>query len=250
MSERSVAVITGSTAGIGKATALALARAGWDIVLNSRHADEHAVTTRLRLEAEGAAVLHIAADVSQADQVDTLVRVAWEWRGSVALWVNNAGADVLSQGRYRLDAEEKLSQLLAIDVWGTVRCCRLVGERMLQQGYGHIINLGWDQAEVGGVSTVSGQIFSLVKGGIMAYTRALAQALAPTVRVNCVAPGWIQTQWGEEVSAARYEQIRRGIPLHRWGRPEDVAHAITWLASDQASYITGQTIRVNGGVVP
>ena len=242
-----VAVITGASAGIGRATALALAAAGADVVLNSRRGDERALLARMAVEAQGADALYIPADVGDVGDLVRLMEQAWAWKGRVDLWVNNAGADVMSQGRYRWSWERKLQALLATDVWGTVRASEWVGERMKQAGRGQIINLGWDQAEPGRVSSESGRMYGLVKAGIMAYTRALARALAPEVRVNCVAPGWIETGWGENVSRERYEAIRSRIPLARWGRPEDVANAILWLASPAADYITGQTILVNGG---
>lgn len=243
-----VAVVTGGTRGIGQATALALAAAGANVIINSREADVRGRVVLAQLAALGAQGSHIPADVSVADDVAHLVEAAWAWQGHVDLWVNNAGADILSGGRYRLNWRQKLEQLLAVDVWGTVTCSEVVGERMVQQGEGHIINIGWDQAEVGAEMTASGRLFALAKGGIMDYTRALARALAPAVRVNCVAPGWIETAWGEEVSSARKERIRQQIPLLRWGTPDDIAQAILWLASPAASYITGQTLRINGGV--
>jgi len=244
-----LAVITGSTAGIGQATALALAAAGSDILLNSRDRDAKAAETLAAVTALGVQAQHIPADLTDAAQVEALAAQAWAWQGRVDLWVNNAGADVLSRGNWRQPWEARLAQLIALDVWGTTRCCQLVGAAMQEQGHGHIINLGWDQAEQGGVGTASGQIFSLVKGGIMAYTRALARSLAPQVRVNCVAPGWIETAWGEQASRGLHDRIAASIPLGRWGRPEDVANAILWLASPAAAYVTGQVIRVNGGVV-
>ncbi|NUQ37517.1 MAG: SDR family oxidoreductase [Caldilineales bacterium] len=244
-----LAVITGSTAGIGRATALALAAAGSDILLNSRRRDAKAAETLAAAAAFGVQARHLPADLSDPEQTAAFVTQAWAWQGRVDLWVNNAGADVLSRGQWRQPWEERLTRLIALDVWGAVRCCQLAGAAMQRQGHGHIINLGWDQAEQGGVSSASGQLFSLVKAGIMAYTRAIARDLAPHVRVNCVAPGWIETAWGEQVSRELHERITTGIPLARWGRPEDVANAILWLASPAAAYITGQVIRVNGGVV-
>lgn len=244
-----VAVITGSTNGIGRAVAQALAAAGADVVINGRAASVRARIALAALEAEGVRAHFIAADVAKADEVERLAAEAWAWQGRVDLWVNNAGADILSGGRFKLGWQEKLDRLIAVDLWGTVQCCHWAGERMQAQGFGQIINIGWDQAERGGVTTASGQMFSLVKGGIMAYSRSLAAALAPQVRVNCVAPGWIETAWGEEVSRSRYEKVREQVPLRRWGTPADIAGAILWLASPQASYITGQTIAVNGGAV-
>ncbi|MCO6451974.1 MAG: SDR family oxidoreductase [Caldilineales bacterium] len=244
-----ISVITGSTTGIGRAIAQTLAAAGSDVIINGRSASTRSQIAVAAVEALGVQAHFIAADVADAEGAARLVREAWDWQGRVDLWVNNAGADILSEGRFRLDAEEKLARLIEVDLWGTVRCSRLAGARMQAQGFGQIINIGWDQAEHGGVRSESGQMFSLVKGGIMAYTRSLAKAMAPNVRANCVAPGWIETAWGEEVSRERYERIRQQVPMQRWGTPEDIAGAILWLASPAAAYITGQTIAVNGGEV-
>jgi NAD(P)-dependent dehydrogenase (short-subunit alcohol dehydrogenase family) len=95
----------------------------------------------------------------------------------------------------------------------------------------------------------SGQLFAAVKGAVMCFTRSLALTLAPEVRVNCLAPGWIRTAWGETAPEAWQERVRRETPLGIWGLPEDVANAAVWLASSAASFVTGQTIRVNGGAV-
>lgn len=243
-----ISLITGSTRGIGYATALALAKTGSDIILNSRLADERAVVVQAVIEAEGVRAVHLPTDVADPEALSALVQQAWAWQGHVDLWVNNAGVDVLSGPKWRQPWEERLEQLIATDLWSVVRASQWVGEQMQRQGHGQIINIGWDQAERGAVSTLSGQLFSLVKGGIMAYTRAVATALAPNVRANCVAPGWIETEWGERISPRLYEYTKNQIPLGRWGTPADVANAIVWLASPDANYITGQTIYVNGGL--
>lgn len=242
-------LLTGATRGIGRATAQALAAAGADVILNSRHADVASEIALAQVRAQGRNALHIAADVSQSADVEHLIETAWGWQGRVDVWINNAGADILSAGRYRLPWPDKLQHLWAVDVMGTVACCEAVGPRMQAQGHGHIINIGWDKAEQGGENTATGRLFALAKGGIMAYSRALALSLAPQVRVNCVAPGWIETAWGREVSSERKTRITRQIPLQRWGAPGDVAQAIVWLASPAAAYLTGQTINVNGGAV-
>ena len=243
-----ISLITGSTRGIGYATALALAARGSDIILNSRNADERAGIVQAAVEALGVNAIHIPTDVSDPEALVSLVQGAWDWQGQVDLWVNNAGADILSGPKWRDPWEKRLDQLVATDLWGTVRASQWAGEKMQGQGFGQIINIGWDQAEQGGVSTKSGQLFSLVKGGIMAYTRSLAQALAPDVRVNCIAPGWIETEWGERIGDGLYEHTKNQIPLGRWGTPNDVANTIVWLASPEASYITGHTMYVNGGL--
>jgi 3-oxoacyl-[acyl-carrier protein] reductase len=119
---------------------------------------------------------------------------------------------------------------------------------MRQAGGGTILTLGWDQAERG-MEGESGEIFAAVKGAVMAFSRSLARSLAPAVRVNCIAPGWIRTAWGETASDEWHERVRRETPLERWGAPADVAALARFLASPAAAFITGQVIRVNGGAV-
>lgn len=117
---------------------------------------------------------------------------------------------------------------------------------MKRRGRGCILTLGWDQADYG-MEGDSGQLFAAVKGAVMAFTRSLAKSLAPEVRVNCLAPGWIRTAWGETASRSWQERVRQNTPLRRWGLPEDVAAAAVWLASSDAAYVTGQILRINGG---
>ena len=120
---------------------------------------------------------------------------------------------------------------------------------MTDQGGGQVINVGWDQALTGGVGTESGQLFAASKAAVIGFSKALARGLAPEVRVNVVAPGWIETEWGETVNRELYERVRKQTPLGRWGRPEDIAAAVLFLASDEAAFLTGQVLNVNGGVV-
>jgi NAD(P)-dependent dehydrogenase (short-subunit alcohol dehydrogenase family) len=108
--------------------------------------------------------------------------------------------------------------------------------------------MGWDQADTG-MEGDSGQLFAATKGAVMAFTKSLALSLAPEVRVNCLAPGWVRTGWGESASTYWQNRVRRETPLGRWGTPEDVAVVARWLASPAAAFITGQVIRVNGGAV-
>ena len=117
---------------------------------------------------------------------------------------------------------------------------------MKARGRGTILTMGWDQAETG-MEGDSGQLFAAVKGAVMAFTRSLALSLAPQVRVNCLAPGWIRTAWGETASAAWQERVRRETPLGVWGLPEDVAAAAVWLASPAADFLTGQTSASTAG---
>src|SRR5207253_6109684 len=138
----------------------------------------------------------------------------------------------------------KLEELLAVDVTATMLVARAIGARMKGQGSGVILNIGWDQAETG-MEGDSGQLFAASKAAVMAFSKSLALSLAPEVRVNCLAPGWIKTAWGEAASSTWQERAVKETPLGRWGTPEDVAAAACWLASPAAAFITGQVIRVN-----
>ena len=119
---------------------------------------------------------------------------------------------------------------------------------MVSQGSGSIVTMGWDQAETG-MEGDSGELFAATKGAILAFTRSLALSLAPKVRVNALAPGWIKTAWGQHASQAWQDRVIEETPLARWGTPEDVAAAACFLVSDAAAFLTGQVIRVNGGAV-
>jgi 3-oxoacyl-[acyl-carrier protein] reductase len=117
---------------------------------------------------------------------------------------------------------------------------------MKQRGKGVLVNMGWDQVETG-MEGDSGELFGAAKGAVMAATRSLAKSLAPEVRVNCLAPGWIRTAWGQQASAEWQERARRESLLGRWGEPEDVAHMACFLVSPEAAFINGQVIYINGG---
>ena len=227
------ALVTGSTSGIGRAIAIAFGSHGADVL------------THGRTIAPGR---HVAADLSIPAECDRLAAEAWAMSGGLDILVCNAGADTLTGDAADWDFDRKLDALLAVDLRATMRLARTIGARMKERGRGVILTIGWDQAETG-MEGDSGQLFAAVKGAVMGFTRSLALSLAPEVRVNCIAPGWIRTAWGETASAAWQERVRRETPLGVWGLPEDVAAAAVWLASPAAAFITGQTIRVNGGAI-
>jgi 3-oxoacyl-[acyl-carrier protein] reductase len=185
----------------------------------------------------------LAEPASHADLVDA----AWNWRGAVDIWVNNAGADVLTGEAAGWPFQRKLEQLWSVDVAATMALARAAGARMKARGQGAIINMGWDRAELG-MAGDSGELFAAVKGAVMAFTRSLARSLAPQVRVNCVAPGWIKTKWGDGASNYWQERAQSEALLDRWGTPEDVAAAVRYLASPAASFTTAEIVRVNGGM--
>jgi 3-oxoacyl-[acyl-carrier protein] reductase len=237
-----VAVVTGSSGGIGRAIALELARAGADVVVHARSNHAGAETTRAEIQHYGRAAHILLADLANPAAHEDFVEKAWQWRKGVDIWINNAGADVLTG--------DKLALLWQVDVTATIRLSRLVGERMRQAGRATgaatIVNVGWDQAEHG-MAGDSGEMFAATKGAVMAFSKSLAQSLAPHVRVNCLAPGWINTSWGDDASEYWQARARREAMLDRWGTPEDVARVARFLASPAASFITGQVVPVNGG---
>lgn len=242
------ALVTGSSSGIGAAIALELARGGADVLLHFRH-------NRLGAEQVAAEIRHggrrcelLAANLAAPAALPTFVDDAWDRFGGIDIWVNNAGADILTGDDARLDYAGKLQRLWEVDVRGTALLCQLVGQRMQAAGSGVLLNIGWDQADRG-MEGDSGELFATTKNAIMGLTRSLALSLAPTVRVNCIAPGWIRTAWGEQASDAWQERVLRETPLRRWGTPEDIARLARFLVSDEASFITGQVINANGGAV-
>jgi 3-oxoacyl-[acyl-carrier protein] reductase len=188
------------------------------------------------------------ADLADRAAGDRLVDAAWEVWDGLDAWLHIAGADVLTGPAAKLSFDEKLERLWAIDVVATIRLCRTVGRRMKEHRGGAIVTVGWDQAETG-MEGDSGELFAATKGAIMAFTRSLALSLAPTVRVNALAPGWIKTAWGESASAAWQERALRETPMARWGTPDDVARAARFLVGPDAAFLTGQVLRVNGGAI-
>jgi 3-oxoacyl-[acyl-carrier protein] reductase len=239
------AVVTGSSTGIGRAIARELAAAGANVLVHARRSGKEAEEVALHARSLGRDTRVLLADLSDLDEQDRLVEAAWEWR-PIDIWVNNAGTDVLTGDAAGWSFEEKLAALWKVDVVATLRLSRSIGARMKERGQGVILNMGWDQAETG-MAGDSGEFFAAVKGAIMAATRSLAKSLAPEVRVNCLAPGWIRTEWGENASAEWQERAKRESLLKRWGTPEDIARAACFLASPAAAFINGQIIPINGG---
>ena len=238
-------LVTGSTSGIGRAIAESFADAGSGIVVHGRRT-ETAEATLKQLKKYGAPTECILADLRDPLEQDRLIDEAWG--DGLDVLVCNAGADTLTGDAAKWTFEQKLDELLAVDLKATMRMARAIGEKMKHRGRGVILTMGWDQAETG-MDGDSGQLFGAVKGAIVCFTRSLALGLAPAVRVNCLAPGWIRTGWGDTASPAWQERVRKETPQHVWGLPEDVAHAAVWLASPAAQFLTGQTIRINGGAV-
>ena len=242
------AVVTGASTGIGRATALEMARAGARVVVHCNRSIVKASEVVAQISAEGSDGRVIECDLSEVAACESLVTKAFDVLGSVDVWVNNAGVDLLTGDAADLGFAEKLECLFEVDVRATLLLSRLVGERMRTRGSGTIVNIGWDQADRG-MEGNSGELFAASKNAVMGFTRSLAVSLAPEVRVNCVAPGWVRTAWGEQASEEWQQRVADETLLKRWGTPEDIARAIRFLSSDEAGWITGQVINVNGGAV-
>jgi 3-oxoacyl-[acyl-carrier protein] reductase len=242
------AAVLGSTSGIGRAVALALADAGADVIVHGRSSRDEAEDVALQIRERGVRTAIMMADLADRAAGDQLVSDAWSlWHG-VDAWLHIAGADTLTGAAAKLSFDAKLDLLWSVDVAATIRLCRAVGRLMKAQGSGAIVTMGWDQAETG-MEGDSGELFAATKGAIMAFTRSLALSLAPAVRVNALAPGWIKTEWGEGASRRWQDRVIAETPLARWGTSDDVADVASFLVSPAAAFITGQTIRVNGGSV-
>lgn len=244
------AVVTGSSSGIGRAMALELARGGADVVVHCSRSIHAANETSRLVEELGRTSAVVQSDFSglTADGTAAFVDRAFAALGGCDIWINNAGADLLTGPAAELGYSEKLRVLLDVDVQATVLLGSEVGRYMKEQGSGVIINVGWDQADRG-MEGNSGELFAVSKNAIMGFSRSLAVSLAPEVRVNCIAPGWILTAWGEGASDYWQDRVRKETPLDRWGTPQDIANLARYLVSDEASFITGQVINVNGGAV-
>ncbi len=242
-------LVTGGSSGIGRAIAEAAATAGADVVLTYRANEAGADAVATAIRATGRRAVIVQADLSAEGDLERMAETAVASFGGVDAWINNAGADILTGEGATLSRRAKLDQLLQVDLRGTMFACwRAAAIMESQPEGGTIINMSWDGA-TSGMAGLNPQLFAAVKGGIESFSRALARSVAPRIRVNVIAPGWIQTAFGQEASPGFHRDVAARIPMQRWGTPEDVAGAAVYLASDAARYITGQTLMVNGGDV-
>ena len=244
------AVVTGASSGIGRAIARELALAGSDVVVHARTSRTQLDQVADEIRAMGRRVHLVMGDLSQEAMLTTVVEQSWNWARDIQIWINNAGGDVLTGSAASWSFEQKLEYLWQVDVRATIQLSRLVGRRMIQRARDNvdrcILNMGWDQVE-GGMAGDSGEIFAAVKGAVMAFSRSLARSLAPSVRVNCLAPGWIRTAWGQEAAQLWQQRARGESLMQRWGTPDDVARVARFLVSPASGFVTGQVIPINGG---
>jgi len=237
-------VVTGSARGIGYEIALVLGQEGYSVVLSDVNA-EGLEKSRQAMESQGISVLAVAANVSKADDADHLIEESEKWKGRLDVVVNNAG--ITRDGLIMKMTEEAWDAVLNVNLKGTFLVSRAASRFMVKQKSGVVINI----ASVIGLMGNSGQSnYAASKAGIIAFTRSFAKEYARRgVRANAIAPGFIQTGMTDVLPEKVKEQMLGQIPLGSLGTPRDVANLVSFLASDKASYITGQVIPVDGGMV-
>jgi 3-oxoacyl-[acyl-carrier protein] reductase len=242
-------LVTGASSGIGRAIAVAAARAGADVALTYRSNDSGAREVEREIRALGRRAVVIQFDLTNDRSVSALGPAARDAIGRLDVWVNNAGADILTGSSASLSDVEKLDLLLAADLRGTILASWRAAEMLgAQEEGGVIINMSWDHA-LTGMAGLNPQLYAAAKGAVLAFSKSLARSVAPRVRVNVLAPGWIETSFGANLDEGMRLAIVESTPLKRWGTPDDVAGAAVFLASPAAAFLTGQTILVGGGVV-
>ena len=239
-----IAVVTGGSRGIGRATSVALARSGAHVLVNYRsNEDAAAETLRLIEEAGGGGEL-LGFDVADPESVDAAIKDAAKRHGQIDILVNNAGISI-DQLLLRVSSKD-LETTWATNINGAIYCAKACIRPMMRKKWGRIINLSSVVAESGNAGQV---VYSASKAALLGMTRTLAREYASRgITVNAVAPGFIETEMTAELPDAARQGIVDQTPLGRIGSPEDVAAAVVFLASEEASYITGQVLRVNGGM--
>ena len=239
-------IITGASRGIGAATALAFGRQGWQVAVNYLHSEEKALAVCQQIEALGGTALPVRADVSDPEQAKALIETAVSAFGHLNALVCNAGL-ALPQMLLTDVTDEQWRSLFAADVDGVFYPTRAALPHFVRQKSGGIVTISSMWGQVGGSCEVA---YSAAKGAVIAFSKALAKEVGPSgIRVNCVCPGVIQTEMNGHLSADDLDALRQETPLETLGTPEDVAEAVRFLCSEEARFITGQVIGVNGGMV-
>lgn len=241
---KQTAIVTGGSRGIGRAVAVRLTKDGMNLVINYRGNSEAAEETERLCRELGAEVLLVQGDVSRAEDCEKLAAQAKEAFGRVDVLVNNAG--ITRDGLLARMTEEDFRAVLDVNLVGPWNMMKAVNRIMMKQRYGRIVNL----SSVTGLMGNMGQTnYAAAKAGILGMTKSYAREVASRgITVNAVAPGFIDTDMTEAMPEGAKDKIITGIPMGRTGKPEDVAEAVAFLASEQAGYITGEVLRVDGGM--
>lgn len=242
--ERRIALVTGAAQGIGQAIARALAREGAKVAVTDIN-QEQASKTASEIQKSGFVAEAFQLDVSSKDSVEDVVGKTVDKFGGLNILVNNAG--ITDDALFLRLKDEQWDRVMNVNLKGAFLCARAVGRVLLKQENSRIINI----ASVVGISGNAGQAnYAASKAGIIGLTKTLAKELASrNITVNAIAPGFIQTAMTDKLNQKVIEKVKEGIPLKRLGLPEDIAQMAVFLASDDAAYITGQVINVDGGMV-
>jgi len=239
-----VAVVTGASRGIGKAIALELAKRAAKVVVNYRTHEEAALQVLEQIRESGGDGIIYQADISQFDQAQALIKSCVEHYGRIDILVNNAG--ITRDTLIMMMSEEDWDIVQATNLKGTFNCSKAAVRYMMRQKYGRIINITSVSGQMGNAGQCN---YSASKAGQIGFTKALAREVASrNITVNAIAAGYIETDIWENVPQEMKESFLKLIPLGRKGQPEEIAYAVAFLASDQAAYITGQVLGVDGGM--
>ena len=244
MLKEKVAVVTGASKGIGKAIALELAANGAFVVINYNGSEEKAKEVLAEIEAQGGRAMIYQCNVADYKECELFMKTISQELGRVDILVNNAG--ITRDGLLMRMTEEDYDQVLNTNLKGTFNCMKFVNRIMLKQRAGRIINI----SSVSGVLGNAGQAnYAASKAGVIGLTKSVAREMASRgITVNAIAPGFIETEMTEVLSDSVKEGAVSQIPLGKFGQVADIAHMVTYLASDKAGYITGQVIHVDGGM--
>lgn len=240
-----VAVVTGASRGIGRAIALDLAKQGAKIIVNFAGNEERAKEVVEEIQALGSEAISVRADVSNTEEVANMMKIAIDTFGKIDILVNNAG--ITKDNLLMRMKEDEWDAVIRTNLKGVFVCTKAVTRQMVRQRYGRIINI----ASVVGVIGNPGQAnYVAAKAGVIGFTKTAAKELAArNITVNALAPGFIETDMTYVLAEETKQEMLKLIPLARFGQAKDIANAVSFLASEQSSYITGQTIQIDGGMV-
>jgi 3-oxoacyl-[acyl-carrier protein] reductase len=239
-----VALVTGSSRGIGRAIALELAKSGFSVVINNDEKPQEKIEVMNEIKKIGQQAIYIQVDVSDPDQVDEMIKKILNEFGRIDILVNNAG--VVMDKKLENMSIEQWNRVISVNLTGTFNCTKSVIKYMKEQGGGKIVNIASVVGEIGNFGQSN---YAASKGGVIAFTKTVAKEYAKDgILVNAVAPGFINTKMVQNIPERVMQKILDQIPLGRLGAPDEVAKLVCFLASDDANYITGQVININGGV--
>ena len=238
-----VALITGASRGMGRATALLFAKEGAKIIVNYNKSEEKANEVVEDIKKAGSDAIAVKCDVSEEEEVKSMVKQSIDKFGRIDILVNNAG--IVFDVPFAEKTAEQWRRTLDVNLLGVFLCSKYISEHMLKQGNGKIINI----ASTNGIDAFSPEAmdYDASKAGVIIMTRGLAAELAPKIRVNCVAPGWVDTEMNKDLPKDFIEEEKEKIYLKRFADPEEIAKTTLFLASDDSSFITGSIFKIDGG---